>query len=576
MTCGDVARLLDGDLLPEEAGGEERLREHARGCAVCRPALEQFLSDEALLRRHFARAAPRRRGRRLAAAAVAVAACVTAIVGGVALWHSDETSRGAPATTRLVTTTAGTTTDLELEDGSRVRVEPETSLRVGPGRRLGVAAFLERGRIRCVVRPDDAPFRIGTPSGEAVATGTEFEVSFTPVLDDATPTHANGVSVMTHTGGVPKAAVLTIAVVTGLGEFRHGGRVAGVRAQEMLVATGDDAPRVVPMTGAGRPVEVPAFHPGSVHIVQRMVSALTLAPDGQHLAICVRQLAAGAIGENNPPFVGIDLWNVAKDRLESFVALDGSPSDATFTSDGRLWATEAMNNELRRVDAGAGGVAETLDLNLPPNVLTSDDARLYPSPDGKRVVVTGFNTSKTLYRYPGWQRETVLEGPVDCLPCEGAWSADSGAFVAGSRDHALRVWSFAGAAGARARAAGSGLAPVFGPDGKVWAITTDATAFGPSEAEGDARRAFVDDAAPSAGFFVARFSHGGQRLALGREDGVVVLFDVASRKALRTIDYHAPDDVDPNVGSLLWAPDDAWLAIGRYDGSSCIVRFPAR
>jgi WD40 repeat protein len=307
-----------------------------------------------------------------------------------------------------------------------------------------------------------------------------------------------------------------------------------------------------------------------------MVSALTLAPDGRRLAICVRQLGAGAIGENNPPFVGINLWDVAKDRLDSFVALDGSPSDATFTSDGRLWATEAMNNELRRVDPGAGGVAETLDLNLPPNLLTSDDARLYPSPDGKRVVVTGFNTSKTLYRYPGWQRETVLEGPVDCLPCEGAWSADSRAFVAGSRDHALRVWSFAGAAGARARNAGSGLAPVFGPDGKAWAITTDAAAFGPSEATGDARRVFVDDASPPAGFDVARFSRGGQRLAIGRADGGVVLFDVASRKTLRTIDYAAPDDVNPSVGSLLWAPDDSWLAIGRYDGSSCIVRFPVK
>jgi WD40 repeat protein len=610
MSCDEVARLLACDALLEEVGGEAALRRHGATCAACRAAIDAFLADEALLQASFAKAARRSPSRRrtvalagftalaasllialfvaLRARAPAVApivARVSATAGEVVVAGDGgdlETPVGPGFDLRegrSLTTRAGATTALRLADGSVVAVNSDSSLRLGPGRDFGVSAYLIHGRVRCRVRPGDAPFRIATPRGEVVAVGTEFEVAYAPAGDEGgsrvSQRDPTGVSVMTRSGGLPLAAVLTVVVASGAVEFRDvpnargAGLVAAVNAQEVLVASGDEAPRVVKMTGGASPVDVPAFDADHVRSIGRMVSALALSPDGSHLAVCIRNVNGGEIGDGAPRFVGVNLWNVASDRLDGFVALDGSPSCAAFTSDGRLWATEAMNNEMRRVDFAAHGVAETLDLNNPPNQLTSDDARIYPSPDGKHVVVTGFNTSKAVYAYPGWKREAVLEGPTDCLPCEGGWSKDGRSFVAATLENVIKVWPIPATGGARPRNAGTGIAPLFGPDGKVWALTPDAKAFGPSEAEGEARRPFVSG---GAAFNEARFSADGTRLALGDCDGTVFIYDVATRKRLHVVEYTPPPEATGSVSCLLWAQDGSWLAVGRFDGSSCIVR----
>lgn len=597
MTCDEVAKVVALETLIEEAGGERELRSHALGCATCRDAIETFLDDEALLRERFAErvSAVARRGRHRLALPLALAASfllalgvgwlvraarapavarVVALRGPVAAdGHAlapGDGLRGGP----LVTTAADAAVELELDDGSRLSLAGESALRPGPGRARGeLAAFLESGRVRCTVRAGGGAFRIATPRGEITALGTEFDVAFTPARDDDPAARRDGVAVMTGPGGFPKTALLTVAVLSGVVEFRRAAFVQNVRAQETLVAEGDDAPRVVKLTTGESPREVPAFDPLHVHLVQRMVSAIALAPDGAHLAICVRQMSGGEIGDGGPRFVGVHRLDLASDRLDGFVGLDGSPSSAVFTPDGRLWATEAMNNELRRVDFAQRGLVDSLDLNDPPNQLTSDDARLYPSPDGRHVVVTGFNDSKTLYAYPGWKRESVLEGPAECLPCEGAWSADGKEFVAGSRDNALRVWRIGDGKATSSRLAGEGIAPTFGPGNKIFALTTDAKAFGPAQAQGDERRLFVSDAAT---WNEASFSRDGRLLALGRVDGTVTVYDFASRKPLQTVDYTAPPETNPTVSCLVWAPDASWLAIGRFDGSSWLVRFKGK
>jgi len=415
-------------------------------------------------------------------------------------------------------------------------VGSDSAVRLGPGREVGVSAFLIYGRVRCKVRPGDGPFRMATPRGEVVAVGTEFDVTYAPARADPAPADQNGVSVMTSSGGFPKATLLTVAVWSGVVEFHdlHASgavaRVAAVAAQEMLVATGDDAPHIVKMTGGERPIEVPAHAPGRVYLIQRMVSALKLAPDGRHVAVCVRRMSGGEIGDGGPRFVGINLWNVATDRFDGFVGLDGSPSDAAYTADGRLWASEAMNNEIRRVDFAAHGVVETFDRNDPPNQLTSDDARIYPSPDGR-------------------------------------------SFVAATLEDGIRIWPIPATGGARPRNAGTGVAPIFGPDQKVWALTPDLKAFGPSEAEGEKRRPFVCDAGQ---FDQARFSPDGTQVALGTTEGKVIVDAVASGKRLQVLEYTPPPESNGSVGCLLWAPEGSWLAIGRCDGSSCIARFETR
>jgi WD40 repeat protein len=193
-------------------------------------------------------------------------------------------------------------------------------------------------------------------------------------------------------------------------------------------------------------------------------------------------------------------------------------------------------------------------------------------------VIAGFNTSKTVYSYPQWKVETVLQGPTDSLPVECAWSTDGKAFVGATVDDKLLLWTLASSAAGSAsrpesfqlaKPAGEGFGPVFGPDGKVWAVTGDLLAFGPADETGDRRRRFVSDG-PT--WTVVCFSPDGKRVAIGKEDGGVDILDVASGARLETVHYAAPPDVTPWVGRLLWARDGSWLAAGRLDGSSFLLR----
>src|SRR5262249_55940318 len=197
----------------------------------------------------------------------------------------------------------------------------------------------------------------------------------------------------------------------------------------------------------------------------------------------------------------------------------------------------------------------------PAPLVHRETARLHPPPDGKRVVVTGFNNRKAVYSYPDWRLVTVLEGPTSSLPTDGAWSADGGSFVGATRGDRLRVWKL-GAAGTTSRPltsvdAGEGVAPVFGPDGRGWALTTDGKALGPAAEDGAGRRRFVCD---GPGWTMAVFSRDGKRLACGALDGSVQVIQVATGQRLDSIAWQGLPDVTPWVGSLVWAPDGSWLA----------------
>ena len=50
------------------------------------------------------------------------------------------------------------------------------------------------------------------------------------------------------------------------------------------------------------------------------------------------------------------------------------------------------------------------------------------------------------------------------------------------------------------------------------------------------------------------------------------IYDVATRKRLHVVEYTPPPEATGSVSCLRWAPDGSWLAVGRFDGSSCIVR----
>lgn len=111
--------------------------------------------------------------------AVMAIAAVGAVVVGVALlgWFLDKPQSISPGDPSMLASRVGEVREVQLDDGSRITLDTDTSLRV----RLSAAdrvIDLERGRARFMVAHDATrPFIVQVAGAEVVATGTAFDVS---------------------------------------------------------------------------------------------------------------------------------------------------------------------------------------------------------------------------------------------------------------------------------------------------------------------------------------------------------------------------------------------------------------
>lgn len=327
--------------------------------------------------------------------------------------------------------------------------------------------------------------------------------------------------------------------------------------------------RVTTITESAPPEDAPVPGKTEVRIVRRGVSNIVLSPDGKRLAVGMVNLGGGGLGTSSADFVAVHLYDIATGRVTGKVPLDGSPSDIAWLPDGTLWALEAMNTTVRRLDLEKNEVAETRSLVKDPTVRSfNTSARLSASPDKVHLVLSGFNQEIAVYDARDWKRLRALDGAGKRLPLDGAWSRDGKSWMAASGEpsEVLR-WDIE--TGAMKRL-GNGRAPVEGPDGRVWALTADGKAFGPVEPKQDEKREWAT--APASKFAVARFSPDGKYVALGLEDGAVRVLDVASAALFAHLGHTQVKDTSPRVSCLLWSPDSTWVAVGRFDGSSEILR----
>lgn len=329
-------------------------------------------------------------------------------------------------------------------------------------------------------------------------------------------------------------------------------------------------PRVTTITEGAAPGSAPIKDtPGKVRIIARAISSVALSPDGRKLALGMMDTGGGGIGKSSAPFVAVLIWDVAAAKVVSTVPVDGVPSDVFWLADGTLWATESMNSKIRRIDVEKGAVTETRELRADPTYhFFSWSAHVLPSPDGKLAVVAGFDKFPSLYELPEWKLVGPLGGATGGSPFDGAWSRDGKSWIAASRNPEV-VFRWDVATG-EAKRLGAGFAPVEGPDGRAWAFTEDHLAFGPVEPKQEEKRDWyrTDDSK----FTLARFSPDGTYVALGREDGNVIVVDAASG-AWFTAFFHVGEAGRRDaVTCLQWAADGSWIAAGRTDGSSDLMR----
>lgn len=345
--------------------------------------------------------------------------------------------------------------------------------------------------------------------------------------------------------------------------------LAGTWIAALSLPAPADEQRVTPITESAPPGDVPMPGGTRVRLSRRGVSNIVLSPDGKHLAVGIMDLGGGGFGTSNADFVAVHLYDLATGRVTAKIPLDGIPSDIAWLPDGTLWDLEAMKNNVRRLDLEKKEVAETRCLGKDPTVLSLGfSARLSVSPDKVHLVLAGFNGEIAVYEAKDWKRVRALEGAGKRLPLNSAWSKDGKAWMtsAGVPSEVLR-WDIE--TGAMKRF-GNGRAPVEGPDGRVWALTTDGKAFGPVEPKQDEKREWVT--AQASEFVLARFSPDGKYVALGLEDGTLRVFDVASAALFAHLGHTQLEKTSPRVSCLLWSPDSTWVAVGRLDGSSEILR----
>lgn len=460
----------------------------------------------------------------------------------------------------LLETAPGASIAFVLPDGSRLDLEGGSGVVVGGPRATEPVARLVRGAVRCRVATGPEAFRVSTDRGEVAAVGTEFLARM------ERPGDGREVSLTEGGDASVRGPVLVLAVLEGVVELREPGRTTRVGRRSGLIADGSGPPRVTGLTEGSGPEPLPS----SQHLdCSRAVAAIRLSPDGDRLAIAIHNLNGGGLAEYSAPFVGVHVYDLRTGRMTASVKLDGDLSDIAWFADGSLWATEGLNNEVRRVDLEKGEVAESRSLMPDPQVHRGTNTdRIVPSPDRRLAVATGFNGCIDVYEMPGWKRLRTLDGPRSGVLTHGTWSADGKRWLSSTPEGKVVAWDVA--TGERS-VLGEGHFPVVGPGGRIWAYTADKAAFGPVEpAEGEKRDAI---AAGCTWFAAAAFSPDGRFLAVGNDKGTVAVLDVKTGAEFAKFGHvPAKGAATAYVTALEWSRDSAWVAAGRADGSSDLLR----
>jgi WD40 repeat protein len=345
------------------------------------------------------------------------------------------------------------------------------------------------------------------------------------------------------TGGLPRRQWTHFRAAAALA-------VAPDRAALAAVGEGDDKLVLVWDVATGRERTRLKGH-------ERGVLTLAFSPDGRRLA-------------SANPFEPVRVWDVQTGRtVLSFEEPHGAMALA-FSPDGRTLASACMSGTVRLWDAGTGKLVRSL------RGYRGWVNGLAFSPDGKKVALAGAD-SQTIHL---WEVATGKDlrpqhghrGDVQAV----AYSPDGRLLASGGGDRqdgdtAVRLWDARTGRELRLLEGHAGRVHclAFSPDGRTLASGGEREDFVRlwGLAGGGARRLGrtppqdpADDTGSDRRVSALAFSPDGRLLAAGLDEGLLVIWDVATGAERRRLPGH-----EGRVTSLAFAPDGARLVSGSLD-----------
>ena len=294
---------------------------------------------------------------------------------------------------------------------------------------------------------------------------------------------------------------------------------------------------------------------------------LVISPDGQTLASTSYEWDAS-----------IDLWDVATGRrVDTFTGASRSRV-VVLSPDGRLLAQGVYGGEVRLFDAATGTRDGTLgpmrtihSQNFVPDVASAAFA-----PDGRTLAVGTNEDVIYLWDVESGTRTGVLLGDVAQVQADPGrpvavaplvFSPDGGTLAAGLPDGRIRLWDLAAGTVTSTTAFGRhyGIHSLaFSPDGSTLAFGSSTRVSRWDVARGASIRVLRLNGVNGIGI-----SPDGTIFATGADDNLVTLWELATGRALATLEGHEHFVVD-----VLFSPGGEILASSSHDGTILLWDVP--
>lgn len=371
-----------------------------------------------------------------------------------------------------------------------------------------------------------------------------------------------------------------------LATFEHGGVVHGVTFSpdgRRLAAAGEDGRLLVwdattrqlllSLPGRSGLYDV-AYTPDGERLIsahQDGTTAVWDAASGQPLLTLAGHLSTVISVAASPDNIhvatsGYDstvrLWDTRPGReVLTVIAHAGPAFGIAYSPDGARLATAGADGPAKLFDATSGLLAQSLF----PDVASPGFCSIVFSPDGRRVAAGGIDGTVLVGDSATGRTELTLARHTDMV-CGLAFSPDGKRLASTSWDRSSRVWDLetgeeiATHTGYKDLVFGVAFSPAppgGGPGGKQVYTAGDRYGREWDTATGQELRTFYGDGLDVYGLAV---SPDGRSLALGRQDGSVILWDVSSGEKLRQLTGHGG-----LVHRLIFSADGTRLATASFD-----------